>query len=115
MTTDGIGCLLDKLNHFLSPQMLEVVRNLSSDMAALRRLERPLEGDEAERAKLFLRGNLKDLVGLLRDIEASLITGLPSDRWAGVGSGSCESDLEEKPPSLIVFDETKVPKDLGTA
>lgn len=80
MARKGSDCGLLELDKFLSPQLLGEAKSLSSKLEALRRREVPLEGEDAQRAKMLLQGTLKGLQGMLKEIEASLIAGLPSEK-----------------------------------
>lgn len=77
--------LFESLEGFLSAELIGSIQVLSGESVVLRRLDQPLEGEQVEKAKEILT-SLRGLVGQLREIEASLIAGLPPEKWTGVGA-----------------------------
>src|SRR4030042_6732297 len=81
---------LGKLDKFLSLQLLRETSELSRGLEVLRRRD-PLTAGDAEKAKNLL-GLLNGFMESLNDIKASLIAGLPPDKWADVGAGTVHEE-----------------------
>lgn len=67
------------------------VNELSRGLESLRRRKIPLNARNAEKAKRLLEA-LEELTDPLSEIKASLIAGLPREKWSNAGSGAAHEE-----------------------